>query len=47
MRKDALNYAEAETDKFARYLNSMDIPYQQAENAQEITEQVQKWCLAG
>lgn len=46
MRKDALSYAEAETDKFARYLKSMDIPFQQAETAQEITEQVQEWCLA-
>ncbi|RUR27712.1 hypothetical protein [Vreelandella nanhaiensis] len=46
MRKDALNYAEAETDKFARYLTSMGIPFQQADTSQEITEQVQEWCLA-
>lgn len=46
MRKDALKYAEDEADKFARYLKSMRIPFQQGDTSQEITERVEEWCLA-
>ena len=46
MREDALKYAADEADKFARYLKSMGIPFQQGDTSQEITERVEEWCLA-
>lgn len=47
MRKDALKYAEEETNNFVHYLKSMRIPFQQGDNSKEITERVEEWCLAG
>lgn len=47
MREGVLQTAEKEADDFARYLKSMKVPFQQGDTSNEITERVEKWCLAG